>query len=213
MSNTTVGIVGLSITIFFILGFASLFIYNPQTIEEVNNVTTIASFNITGMNGRWLAAYIIYLMIGLLNLTFVFGLFRMSKNDTPIIIGKILILIAGLTWTSFGIIPWDPYSDTDIHTVIIRVIAMMIVIPVGLIFIAIEFKKMIKDKFLKYYTLTTGLTILIMGILSLFVFNDQTFIRTNISLVIYFLWFGVFGLRLLQIRNGQEGSQTKSTSS
>jgi hypothetical protein len=197
MSNKTIGTIGLSITIFFILSFVSLFIYNPQTLEEVDKVTSIASFNLTGMNGRWLAAYINYLTIGILNLVFVFGLFRMSKNDLPIVIGKILILISGLIWTSFGVIPWDPYSDNGIHTVMIRVISLLIISPLGLIFLGSEFEKIIKDNFLKYYTLATGLTILLLGILSVFVFNDQTWIRTNISLTLYFIWFGVFGLKMI----------------
>lgn len=203
MNNRTLGLVGISITVFFVLGFVFLFIYNPKTLEEVDKVPSIASFNLIGMDGRWLAAYINYLMIGVLNLTFAFGLLKIPKNDAPLIIGKILILIAGLIWTSFGIISWDPYSETEIHTVTVRVIALLTIAPLGLILLAIEFERMINDKFLKYFTLTTGLTILIIGFLSVFVFNDQTWMRTNVSLIIYFLWFGVFGLKLLQKANTQ----------
>ena len=203
MNNKTIGTIGVCVTIFFFLSFVSLFMYNPQTLEEVDNVTSIASFNLVGMNGRLMAAFFNYLIVGLLNLAFVFGLFKMSKNDLPIVIGKILILISGLIWASFGVISWDSYSDNDIHIVMIRVIALLIVAPLGLIFLGIEFEKIFKDKFSKYYTLATGLTILLLGILSVFVFNDQTWMRTNISLTIYFLWFGVFGLRLVQKANAQ----------
>jgi hypothetical protein len=204
MNNRTIGVIGLSIAIFFISGFISLFIYNPQTLEEVDNVTSIASFNLTGMNGRWLAAYFNYLTIGVLNLAFALGLIKLTKNDLPIIIGKILILIAGLIWTSFGIISWDPNSDIGIHTVMIRVISLLLITPLGLIFLGVDFEKIIKDKFSKYYTLVTGLTILTIGFLSVFVFNDQTWMRTNISLTIYFLWFGVIGLRLVQKASAQQ---------
>jgi len=204
MNNKTVGIIGLCITVFFFLGFSSLFIYNPQILEEVDNVTSIASFNITGMNGRWIAAYFNYFTIGLLNLVFVFGLFKMFKNDLPIIIGKILILIAGLIWTSFGMISWDTNSDIDIHTVMIRVISLLLIAPFGLIFLGVDFEKIVSDKFSKYYTLATGLIILILGFLSVFVFNDQTWIRTNISLTIYFLWFGVIGIRLVLKASSQQ---------
>lgn len=198
MNIRIIGIIGITITTFFVLGFLSLFIYNPQTLEEVDNVASIAAFNLTGMNGRWLAAYFNYLTVGLLNLAFVFGLFKVSKNDFPIIIGKFLVLIAGLIWASFGVISWDPYSEDGIHTVMLRVISLLIIAPLGLIFLGSEFERIVKDKFSKYYTLATGLTILLIGILSVFVFNDQTWIRTNISLIIYFLWFGIIGLRLLK---------------
>jgi hypothetical protein len=204
MNQKTIGVIGLLITILFISGFLTLFIFNPQTLEEVDNITSIASYNLSGMNGRWLAAYFNYLTIGLLNLVFGVGLFKLSKNDLPVVIGKILILIAGLIWTSFGLMSWDPNSDTGIHTVMIRVITLLLIAPLGLIFLGTEFEKIIKDKFSKYYTLTTGLTILLLGILSVFVFNDQTWIRTNISLTIYFLWFGVIGLRLVQKASAQQ---------
>lgn len=204
MSQRTLGVIGLLIPILFISGFVSLFIYNPQTLEEVDKVTSIASFNLAGMNGRWLAAFLNYLTIGLLNVVFVYGLFKLSKNDLPIVIGKILILIAGLIWTSFGVMSWDPFSNNGIHTIMIRVISLLIFAPLGLIFLSIEFEKTLKDKFSKYYTLTTGLIILILGILSVFVFNDQTWIRTNISLTMYFMWFGVIGLRLVQKASAQQ---------
>ncbi len=203
MTTKIIGTIGICITLFFIISFVSLFIYNTQTLEEVDKVTSIASFNITGMNGRWLIAYLNYLTIGLLNLAFVFGLFKTSKNDFPIIIGKILILISGLIWTSFGVVSWDAYSDTGIHTIMIRVIVLLTVTPLGLIFLATEMEKVVKDKFSKYYTLATGLIILLLGILSVFVFNDQTWMRTNVSIAIYFLWFGVFGLRLVQKARAQ----------
>ncbi len=104
MSDRVIGTIGIIITMFFISGFLSLFIYNPQTLEEVNNIPSIASFNVIGMSGRWLAVYFNYLTIGGLNLGFALGLFNMSKNDLPIVLGKILILITGFIWTSFGVI-------------------------------------------------------------------------------------------------------------
>lgn len=205
MNKKTIGLIGLIIPILFISGFLSLFVYNPQTFEEFDNIPSIAAYNLTGMNGRWLAAYLNYLTIGLLTLTFGVGLLGLSKNDLPIIIGKILVLIAGLIWTSFGIMSWDPNSDMGIETIMIRVVSLLLIAPLGLILLGAEFEKIIKDKFSKYYTWATGLTILLLGILSVFVFNDQTWMRTNISLTLYFLWFGIIGLRLVQKASAQQG--------
>lgn len=195
MNQRTIGAIGLLITTFFVSGFLSLFIYNPLTLEEVNNIPSIAAYNLDGMNGRWLAVFN-YFTVGLLNLIFGVGLFKLSKNELPIIIGKILILGAGFIWLSFGIQPWVPDTDSDVHTIAIKVILFLLIAPFGFIFLGIEFEKVMKDKFSKYYTLVTGITMLLLGILSVFVFNDKTWIRTNISLILYFLWFGVIGQRL-----------------
>ena len=205
MNNKIIGIIGLCITIFFFLGFVSLFIYNPRTLEEVNNVTSITSFNLRGMHGRWLAAYFNYLTIGLLNLAFVFGLFKVVKNNLPMVIGKILILTAGLIWTSFGVVSWDPYSDYDVLSMWIRLSSMLIIASVGLIIIGIVFEKIANDNLLKYYTLVTGLGILLVGFFGLFVLDGTTLmIRTNISLTFYFAWFGVFGLKLVHKARAQQ---------
>jgi preprotein translocase subunit Sss1 len=194
-----------SVLIFFFLGFGSLFIYNPQTLKAVNNVTSITSFNLRGMSGSWLVAYFIYMPIGLLNITFVLGLFKMTKNNLPIVIGKILILMAGLIWTSFGVMSWEQSSDNDALSMWVRLSSMLIITSVGLIIIGIEFKKIANDNFLQYYTMTTGLGILLVGILGLFVLDGTTLvIRANISLTFYFVWFGVFGLRLMQKASAQK---------
>jgi hypothetical protein len=86
----------------------------------------------------------------------------------------------------------------------IRVISLLFIAPIGLLLLGIELEKIINDKFSKYYTLTSSLIILILGALSVFIFNDETWIRTNTSLAIYFIWFGVIGLRFIQRASAQQ---------
>lgn len=205
INHKTIGIIGLCISVFLFTGFVSLLMYNPQTLAEIDNLA-IASFNLRGMDGRWLAAYFNYVTIGLLNLVFVFGLFKISKNDLPIVIGKILLLVSGLIWTSFGVVSLDPHSENSLHIIMIRVILFLIISPLGLILLGSEYEAIVKDRFSKYYTIATGLTILLLGMLSVFVFSDQTWTRTNLSLTLYFLWFGVVGLRLLQKANVRQNA-------
>jgi len=109
-----------------------------------------------------------------------------------------LLLISGIIWITFGLINWNPNSEFEYSLIVQRTIAILATGLFGLLFIGGELEKIVKDKFLKYYTLTTAGLILVLSILSLFVFWDQTWIRTNASLTIYFIWFGVFGLRILQ---------------
>jgi uncharacterized membrane protein YuzA (DUF378 family) len=196
MTDKLIGGLGTLTTILFIIGFAGLFIINPQTFEELNNLS-ISGYNLNGMNAvNWIKVF--YVIVGLLNVIVAVGLFKMSDNKSVIVGGKILLLISGFIWTTFGLINNDLNSDLKNNLLALRTIAILATGLFGLIIIGAEMEKICKDKFLKYFTLTTAGTMLVLGVLSVFVFWDETWIRTNVSLTIYFFWFGVFGIRILQ---------------
>ena len=197
MIHKQIGLIGILTAAVFLAGFLTLFIYNPQTRQELNNLS-LSSYNLIGMKGQAWTAYVNYLTVGLLNTFFAIGLFWTTKNKSIIVAGKILLLLTGLIWTSYGLVPTDLSNDSGMHLMMISVFSMLITGPAGLIILGAEFEQIFKDKFSKYYTLSTGLVILFIGFLSVFVFNDETWIRTNISLTIYFIWFGVFGIKILQ---------------
>jgi hypothetical protein len=197
MTDKLIGTLGLLTTIIFIAGFITLFIYNPITYEELNNIS-LTQYNLIGMNGRLWLIYVNYITVGLLICVLTIGLFAITKNNSIIVAGKILLLVSGCIWTSFGLIPYDMNTEFGNQLMTIRTMAILLTGSIGLIILGAEFEQILKDKFLKYYTLTTAGTILLIGTLSIFVFWDETWIRTNISLTIYFIWFGVFGLRFLQ---------------
>lgn len=195
MTDKLIGTLGTLTTICFIIGFVGLFIINPQTLEELNNLS-ISGYNLDGMNAEnWIKIF--YIIVGLLNVLVAVGLFKMSDNKSIIVGGKILLLISGVIWTSFGLINYD-LSDFGTHLLAMRTIATLATGLFGLIILGADIEKILKDKFLKYYTLVTAGTILLLSTLSIFVFWDETWIRTNISLAIYFVWFGVFGIKILQ---------------
>lgn len=150
---------------------------------------------------NWIKSF--YIIVGLLNAIVAVGLFKMSDNKSIIVGGKILLLISGVIWTTFGLINSDP-SDFGTHLLAIRTMAILATGLFGLLIIGGEIEKILKDKFLKYYTYASAGTILLLSILSVFVYWDETWIRTNISLTIYFVWFGVFGLRLVQKASAQQ---------
>ena len=197
MIHKQLGLIGLLTTTVFIAGFITLFIYNPQTFDELNNLS-LSSYNLIGMKGQAWTAYVNYLMVGLLSILFAIGLFLATKNNSIIVAGKILLLLTGLIWTCYGLVPTDMSNASGIHLMMISVFLILFTGPAGLIILGVEFEQISKDKFSKYYTLSTGLVILFIGFLSVFVFNDETWIRTNVSLTIYFIWFGVFGIKFLQ---------------
>lgn len=196
MTNKFIGGIGILTTASFILGFIGLFILNPQTYHELNNLS-ITGYNLDGMNSEnWIKAF--YIIVGLLNITITLGFFKMSGNKSIIVGGKILLLISGVIWTTFGIVNFDPNTEFGNHLLLLRTIAMLATGLFGLAFIGVEMEKISKDKFLKYFTLTSAGIILMLSIMSMFVFNDETWIRTNISLTVYFIWYGVFGIRILE---------------
>ena len=196
MTDKLIGTLGALTTISFVVGFVGLFIINPQTYQELNNLS-ISAYNLDGMNAEnWIKTF--YIIVGLLNVIVAIGLFKMSDNKSIVVAGKVLLLISGVIWTTFGLINYDLNTDFGNHLLAQRIIAILATGLFGLIIIGAEIEKIHKDKFLKYYTLTTAGLILLLSILSMFVFWDQTWIRTNASLTIYFIWFGVFGLRILQ---------------
>jgi uncharacterized membrane protein YuzA (DUF378 family) len=195
MTDKLIGTLGTLTTILFTIGFVGLFIINPQTYEELNNLS-ISGYNLDGMTAEnWIKSF--YIIVGLLNVIVAVGLFKMSDNKSIIVGGKILLLISGFIWTTFGLINYD-LSDFGNHLLAMRTIALLTTGLFGLIILGAEIEKILNDKFLKYYTLVTAGTILLLSILSIFVFSDETWIRTNISLTVYFLWFGVFGMKILQ---------------
>lgn len=196
MNNTLKGALCLLTALLFISGYSGLFIINPQTFNEINNLG-ISGYNIKGMTGAgWIAVF--YILAGLLNTAIAFALLRITGRRTLIAGGIVLLLISGLIWTSFGIISYVPSTEFGIELVMLRTILFLLTSSFGLLFIGADIEKIVNDRFLKFYTLVTAGIILIICSLSLFVFDDDTWIRTNISLTLYFLWFGVFGLRILK---------------
>ena len=112
MTDKLIGGLGTLTTILFIVGFVGLFIINPQTYEELNNLS-ISGYNLDGMNAEnWIKTF--YIIVGLLNIIVALGLFRMSDNKSIIVGGKILLLISGVIWTTFGLINYDPNTDLGI---------------------------------------------------------------------------------------------------
>lgn len=200
MNNTLTGALSVLTALLFISGYSGLFIINPQTFDEINNLG-ISGYNIKGMTGAgWIAVF--YALAGLLNSAFALVLLRKTEKKTLIAGGMILLLIGGIIWTSFGIISYVPSTEFGIELVMLRTILFLVTVFFGLLFIGADIEKIVNDRFLKFYTLATAAVILILCSLSLFVFNDKTWIRTNISITLYFIWFGVFGLRILIGRSG-----------
>jgi hypothetical protein len=148
------------------------------------------------MNARsWVAS--IYVVTGSLIIIFCACLIKDKLHLPEGLIGKILLTASGLVWLSFGILDSDPTIDLIIHMLLIRLIVFLTSSFIGLILLSVGYHRIAQDKFLKWYTLSSAGLILLLSFLSVFVYNDASWIRINASLTIYFVWFIVFGLRNL----------------
>lgn len=196
MGKKLIGTLGALVTITFITGFLVLFILNPQVFEELNNLS-LSAYNLVGMKGREWAFTVVYFLTGLLNIIFCIGLLKDKPSNSASFTGKILLMSCGLIWLSFGLLPYDPTTDIVNHLLMIRLIILITASSIGLLLLGVEYNRIEQDKFLKWYTLSSAGLILLLSFLSVFVYNDITWIRTNASLTIYFVWFIVFGLRNL----------------
>ena len=196
MKNKLIGILGILTSLFFFIGFWGLFFMNPQTFAELNNLS-ISAYNLDGMDGRIWVSSIVYILAGLLNIIVALLLVKATKSSVTLA-GEIFILITGGIWLSFGLITYEVNTDLGNHLFIIRTITMLVTSTIGLLLFGLELERVTNDIFLKYYTIGTGLIILLLCILSLFVYNDDTWIRTNISFTIYFTWFGILGIRVFR---------------
>jgi hypothetical protein len=189
-------ITGILLGFFFVAGFAILFLLNPQTYDELNNLS-IAAYNIPGMDAQLWAASL-YAVTGSLNIIFCIGLLKDGPNKSAGLIGKIMLIASGVIWMSFGLVAYNPATDIANHMLLIRLIAMITASFIGLLLLGVEYDKIARDKFLKWFTLLCAGLIFLISILSIFIYNDDTWVRTNISLTTYFVWFTVFGLRTLR---------------
>lgn len=149
------------------------------------------------MNARSWAAIIIYGGTGLLNIIFCIGLLRDTPHSSASLTGKILLIVCATAWLSFGLLPYNPTTDISNHLLLIRLIVFIVASFIGLLLLSVEYDRIAQDKILKWYTYLTAGLILLLSFLSVFVYDDETWMRTNASLSLYFIWLAVFGLRVL----------------
>jgi hypothetical protein len=203
MRGRLAGLTGVLTGCFFFGSLSVLFILNPQILSELNNVS-LASYNIRGMNGQRFAAISMYGISGVLNICHCVGFLMDKPSNMVCIIGKMLLTLCGTLWLSFGALQYDLNADMSHHFLIIRLVLLILSCSVGFLLLSFEYDRISNDRFLKSYTIFTSLIILLLSLLSLFVYNDETWVRTNISLALYFVWFTAVGLRaLLPPRQGE----------
>ncbi|MEP2774142.1 MAG: hypothetical protein ABJH05_18440 [Fulvivirga sp.] len=197
MENKVFGLTGILSFILPLIGFLTLFQINPQALIELD-LLALSYYNIIGADGQLWTKWVIYIATGLTSLLTLTGLLIQNKKNTQIIIGLSFLMASSLIWVSFGLVdmvPDDMINDSKL--VLMRTIIFMLTSIIGFLLIGTDLMKIRARVFVKWMTLTVAIMIGTLGSLSTFVFNDETYIRTNSSLALYFIWLGIIGFLLL----------------
>ncbi|SDR66060.1 hypothetical protein SAMN04488552_0234 [Christiangramia echinicola] len=110
----TTGLLGILIPILFTIGFyIFIFEYNPHRFD-LSSGEFIIGFLLKDMPGYELAKYFNYILIGLLIISFSISLIKITSNKGLNKIGKILILLSGIIYFSFGFTNVGDISDFTI---------------------------------------------------------------------------------------------------
>lgn len=197
MENKLFGLTGLLSLILPFIGFIVLFQINPQALSELDSLA-LSYFNVMGAKGQTWVKWVIYLATGLTSLTTLIGLLIMNKKSIQIVIGLSFLITSSIIWISFGLIPIVPDDLINDHKLaLLRTIIFLLTSIIGFLLIGTEYLKLRQKSFLKWLTLTIAIAIATLATLSTFVFNDETYIRTNTSLALYFIWIGLVGSLIL----------------
>ena len=188
--------IGISVTVLFLIGFCILFITNPQTFIEAQNLS-LTSYNLKGLSERPIVAFGIYMPLGILTVIFAFGLIT-NMHNTFLRISLILIGLIGLIWFFLGIFPIDANSNQQVLNTMLIAQGSLALGSIGILLFGAESEKFIKDNFIKAYSIITGLIIIAGGFISFMFTLEHSFIRLNLYLILFFMWFAVMGWRMIK---------------
>lgn len=199
--NILYGTVGIMSFLFFLIGFMILISSNPQVIAEIDNLA-LSYFNLEGMNGRQLANFVIYIGAGLLSFFTLIGLLIENRRSSQLIIGISFLIVSALNWISFGLTSRGIDDiEGDGKLVLLRTIVFLLTSVMGLMLVGTDKLKLNDHRVAKWSTLTIGVIITSLGILSTFVINDNTWWRTNLSISLFFIWIGIIGILFIRTKN------------
>src|SRR5690554_6348256 len=94
-------ILGIGVSTVFILSFITLFIVNPQTVEELNYLG-ITSFNLVGFKQQLPVAVVNYTLLGVFIALFGFKFSFYFNHSDVSKYGSYLLVVCGLAWASLG---------------------------------------------------------------------------------------------------------------
>ena len=193
----TTGILGTIIPVLFTIGFyLFIFEYNPNRFNLTES-EFIVGFLLEGMPGYVLAKYFNYILIGLIIISFSISLIKTTSNKGFNKFGKLLLLLSGAIYFSFGFTNIGDDSDFIVFLYLGRILLTLLFGAIGFIMISDEYLEISNNKIIKWTIFSFGLLIILNGIYGFFALENYPTYMGLISWVIYFLGFGLIGVSLL----------------
>ncbi|WBL23721.1 hypothetical protein [Zunongwangia sp. HRR-M8] len=191
------GTFGIMSFLSFLLGFAILYWYFETETLHATNYFFSVGFNIPGMKGLEWAQYFNYFFVGFLIIAFSISLLKNVNNVGLNKIGKILILISGIIYSSFGFMEIEDSSNLIFVIYVAQIILTLGLGAIGFILLSDDYLKIQNNKILKYIILVIGILIIINGILEVLAMQIYPSYMGMFSWLLYFLGIGVIGLSLI----------------
>ena len=191
------GILGGIIPIFFLIGFyLFIFEYNPDRFK-LSDGEFVVGLVLKGMPGYELAKFFNYIFIGFTIICFSISLIKNTSNKGLNRIGKILILLSGAIYFSFGLTDIADNSDSTAILFLGRILLTLILGAIGFIFISDEFLQISNNKVFKWLIFSLGILILLNGSLQVLAMDVYPSYMGLVNWLIYFGGLGVIGISLL----------------
>ena len=191
------GFLGGIIPILFLIGFyLFIFEYNPDRFD-LSDGEFIIGFVLEGMPGYELAKFFNYIFIGFTIICFSISLLKNTSNKGLNRMGKILILISGLIYFSFGLTDIADNSDATVFLFLGRIVLTLLFGAIGFIMISDEYFEISNIKIFKWLIFLFGILILLNGLLQLLAMEVYPPYMGLVGWLIYFLGLGIIGISLL----------------
>jgi hypothetical protein len=198
MKNKSIGILGVLIPYFFLIGFTIYYLlFNLKAFKEINKFSLVF-YNSSDFLGTEWTAYFNYGIIGLTIIIFMTTLIFTTSNSGLNLWGKSLLLISGISWATLGLLP---YSGNKFDHVMFLTFITLLCGSTGYIVLSMDFEKIIGHKRLNKIILWHGLIIIIESVVQIIIIDDINNYPNIVSKIIwfiYFLGFGIIGYALIK---------------
>lgn len=192
------GIFGLLSPILFIIGFGILYSIFNHKIFSATGGFFVVGFNVKGMPGLEWSKYFNYFLVGITIVIFSIGLIKTTSNRGRNKNGKILILLSGITYMTFGFVEIENTTDLIFWIYIFQIVITLSLGALGFILLSDNYLEIYNNKTIKHTILCFGVLIFLNGVLEILAYKVYPSFMGILSWLLYFLGIGLIGLTLIK---------------
>lgn len=181
-------LVGIFIFIVFFSSFFSFFVTNVNVLPELDFLGP-TGFNLNGLPEQFQVNLLNYGLVGVLISLFGFLIGKKFKSNDPSKFGSYVLVLTGIGWLTFGLLPMEIEGDNShfgtIHMVKIFITWTSAIIALILLSINMD------SKTLKWITFGTAM---LMIVETLYQFAEYSGIVSLIGYTVFIFWFLIFSI-------------------